>query len=81
MRILHTSDWHLGASLAGHERLAEQALFLDWLLQEACRLRLDALLISGDVYDTINPPIEAQRLLAQLLVPTFFDFCRLWPKK
>ena len=68
MRILHTSDWHLGASLAGHERLAEQALFLDWLLQEACRQRLDALLISGDVYDTINPPIEAQRLLAQFMV-------------
>lgn len=68
MKILHTSDWHLGATLAGHERLAEQARFLQWLLDAAVAQRVDALLVAGDVYDTVNPPVEAQRLLAWFLV-------------
>jgi len=68
MRILHTSDWHLGATLAGHERLPEQARFLQWLLDTALAQRIDALLVAGDIYDTVNPPVEAQRLLAWFLV-------------
>lgn len=68
MRLLHTSDWHLGATLAGHERLAEQALFLQWLLDTAVAQQVHAILIAGDIYDTVNPPVEAQRLFAHFLV-------------
>jgi len=62
IRILHTSDWHLGLELGGHDRLWEQAQFLDWLL-ETCRKRsIDALLVAGDVYDSANPSLAAQKL-------------------
>lgn len=67
-RLLHTSDWHLGLELGGHDRLDEQRLFLEWLV-ETCRAReVDALLVCGDVYDTVNPGVAAQRLFAQFLV-------------
>lgn len=68
IRFLHTSDWHLGLELGGHDRLPEQERFLDWLL-ETCRTRsIDALLVCGDVYDTVNPSVPAQRAFADFLV-------------
>lgn len=73
MRLLHTSDWHLGLELAGHDRLEEQARFLAWL-REQCRERSpDALLVAGDVYDVANPSSAAQRLLADFLVALHQD--------
>lgn len=68
MRILHTSDWHLGLELSGHDRLAEQSLFLEWLLERIREEEIDALLVAGDIYDTVNPPVAAQTLLAEFLV-------------
>lgn len=68
MRILHTADWHLGLELDGHSRLAEQKLFLAWLLDTCEQESVDAVLIAGDIYDTFNPPVEAQAMLAQFLV-------------
>ncbi len=68
MRILHTADWHLGLELDGHSRLAEQKLFLSWLLETCVQESVDAVLVAGDVYDTFNPPVEAQAMLAQFLV-------------
>lgn len=68
LRILHTSDWHLGLELGGHSRLAEQEAFLDWMLETCVRLSADVLLVCGDVFDVLNPPIEAQSLLARFLV-------------
>jgi len=68
IRILHTSDWHLGLETNGHERLAEQALFLDWLLETCETEAVDALLVAGDVYDVVNPSVAAQSLLAGFLV-------------
>ncbi|MEZ6185735.1 MAG: exonuclease SbcCD subunit D C-terminal domain-containing protein [Planctomycetota bacterium] len=61
MRILHTSDWHLGHSLHGQEQSAEHAAFLAWLLEQIEALAPDALLITGDVYETTTPPIAAER--------------------
>lgn len=62
MRILHTSDWHLGASLGGFGRLEEQRA----VLGEICRLardkHVDVVLLAGDVYDSFTPPAAAEQL-------------------
>ncbi len=60
-RILHTSDWHLGQSFHGFDRTWEHQRFLDWLLDVLVAQEIDALLISGDIFDTLNPPNVAQR--------------------
>jgi len=59
MKILHTADWHLGKKLEGYSRLPEQKDVLDEICQIVQREKPDAVLISGDIYDTYNPPIEA----------------------
>lgn len=67
MRLIHTSDWHLGQTLHGHDRGAEHAVFLDWLLDLLLARAADALLIAGDVFDQANPSAEAQRLYYRFL--------------
>ena len=67
MRLLHTSDWHLGATLGVIARDAEHRRFLDWLLDALERERVDALLIAGDIFDAANPPATAQRLYYEFL--------------
>ncbi|MCP5474539.1 MAG: exonuclease SbcCD subunit D C-terminal domain-containing protein [Rhodanobacteraceae bacterium] len=62
MKLLHTSDWHLGQTLHGHGREAEHRAFLDWLLDELQQRQPDALLIAGDVFDQANPSADALRL-------------------
>lgn len=68
MRILHTADWHLGARLIERDRLAEHAAFLDWLIDTLRAEKIDALLLSGDVFDAANPPQDA--------VALYFDFLK-----
>ncbi len=63
MKIIHTSDWHLGDSLNEHDRLPEQKAFLNWLLDVLKREKPDALLVSGDVYDTHTPSNAATEAL------------------
>lgn len=65
MRILHTSDWHLGRTLAGHDRSAEHAAFLDELV--ALSHEVDAVMVTGDVFDTANPPIAAEEMFFDAL--------------
>lgn len=60
--LIHTSDWHLGRSLYGQNRQAEFAAFLDWLLKQLTHWQSNALLIAGDVFDTITPNHAAQEL-------------------
>ncbi len=60
MRILHTSDWHLGHVLHQMSREVEHAAFLDWLVDVALREAVDAVVIAGDVFDNANPPATAQ---------------------
>ncbi|WP_207936297.1 exonuclease SbcCD subunit D C-terminal domain-containing protein [Pseudomonas sp. 51_B] len=68
MRLFHTSDWHLGQSLHGQERDFEHACFLDWLLGQLHLRQPDALLIAGDIFDTVNPPVKAQERLYDFIV-------------
>jgi DNA repair protein SbcD/Mre11 len=67
MRLLHTSDWHLGRSLHGHDLLAAQAAFVDALVDVVRAERVDAVLLSGDVHDRALPPVEAMRLFGEAL--------------
>ena len=63
MRLLHTSDWHLGQTLHNYERTYEHQCFLDWLLDTIVSEEVDALLIAGDIFDNTNPSSAAQRQL------------------
>lgn len=62
MRILHTSDWHLGRTLEGHDRHDEQAGFIDELCAIVDSERVDLVLVAGDVFDGANPPARAEQL-------------------
>lgn len=61
LRVVHTSDWHLGHTLASHSRAHEHARFFAWLLDLLEEEGADALLVSGDVYDRVIPPSSAVR--------------------
>jgi exonuclease SbcD len=63
MRILHTADWHIGQTLNGWTREHEHQQFLDRLHDLVVEEDVDALLVSGDIFDGINPSGESQRLL------------------
>ncbi|MBK5374407.1 exonuclease SbcCD subunit D C-terminal domain-containing protein [Pseudomonas sp. TH08] len=68
MRLFHTSDWHLGQNLHGQERDFEHACFLEWLLGQLKLAQPDVLLIAGDIFDTVNPPVKAQERLYDFIV-------------
>jgi len=68
MRFLHTSDWHLGRSLHRADLRAAQAAFLDHLVETARAERVDAVLVSGDVYDRAIPPLDAVAACEEALV-------------
>ena len=68
MRLFHTSDWHLGQNLHGQERDFEHTCFLDWLLGQLGLHRPDVLLIAGDIFDTVNPPLKAQERLYDFII-------------
>ena len=63
MRLLHTSDWHLGQTLHNSERGYEHQRFLDWLLDTLVAERVDVLLVAGDVFDNANPSAASQKQL------------------
>ncbi|NDK56690.1 exonuclease SbcCD subunit D C-terminal domain-containing protein [Pontibacter fetidus] len=68
MRVLHTSDWHLGQRLVTLERTDEHQHFLDWLLQTIAQEQIEVLLMAGDVFDTGAPSNTALKL--------YYDFLR-----
>ena len=68
MRILHTSDWHLGQHFMGKSRQAEHQALIDWLLVQVDAHAVDAVLIAGDIFDTGAPPSYARELYSHLVV-------------
>ncbi len=62
MRLLHTSDWHLGRSFHGTALLEEQAAVLERITAIAADAAVDAVVIAGDLYDRAIPPADAVRL-------------------
>jgi len=67
MKILHTSDWHLGKRLDYFSRLEEQRAVLTEICQLADAEDVDAIIVAGDLFDTFNPPVEAVELLYKTL--------------
>ena len=76
MRILHTSDWHLGRRLCGRERRGEFESFLAWLTDVLTEEKIDALIVAGDVFDSFTPPQWAQALYYDFLTRLSGTPCR-----
>ncbi|ASQ90783.1 exonuclease sbcCD subunit D [Prosthecochloris sp. GSB1] len=76
MKILHTSDWHLGRSLYGRKRYEEFAAFLDWLVGIIEDEGIDVLLVAGDVFDSSTPGNRAQELYYRFLCRVANSCCR-----
>ncbi|OBR92117.1 nuclease SbcCD subunit D [Clostridium ragsdalei P11] len=67
MRILHTSDWHLGKNLEGHSRMDEQEAFLKDFVHIVSDNNVDLIIIAGDIYDSPNPPARAEKMFYDTL--------------
>lgn len=68
MRILHTSDWHLGQFFINKSRAQEHQKFITWLLQQVRANDVDAVIIAGDIFDTGSPPSYARELYNQFVI-------------
>lgn len=76
MKILHTSDWHLGHRLHEQSQHEEQSLFLTWLIHYINKQTIDVLLISGDVFDTSAPSSQSLTLYYNFLVDLKASHCK-----
>ncbi len=68
MKFLHTSDWHVGKTLKGRNRLDEHKAVLAEIVGHARAHDVDAVIIAGDIYDTAVPSADAQRLVVKTLL-------------
>ncbi len=68
MRILHTSDWHLGRSFGPVSLAAEQQAFIDWLVAQTIEQRIDLVVVAGDVFDRSVAPIDAVVMFREALM-------------
>ncbi len=76
MRVLHTSDWHIGRTLYGRKRYEEFETFLSWLIETIQKNEINALLVAGDVFDTSTPSNRAQELYYRFLCRVAASSCR-----
>ncbi len=76
MKILHTSDWHIGRMLYGKKRYREFAQFLDWMVALIQKEMPEILIIAGDIFDTTTPSHRAQKLYYQFLARISVSGCR-----
>lgn len=76
MKIIHTSDWHLGQKFLFNDREEEHQLALDWLLESLIREKADGLIIAGDIFDIGNPPNYARRMYYQFLTRLIKTSCQ-----
>ncbi|WP_299570307.1 exonuclease subunit SbcD [uncultured Shewanella sp.] len=77
MRIIHTSDWHLGQNFYGKSRAQEHHLFMQWLLAQIQQHDVDVLIVAGDIFDTGTPPSYARSLYNQFIVDIQKTGCKL----
>lgn len=76
MKILHTSDWHIGSTLYGRKRYDESEQFLHWLVETIENHSVEALLVAGDIFDTSTPSNTAQELYYRFLNEVSRTTCR-----
>ncbi|MDX4945629.1 MULTISPECIES: exonuclease subunit SbcD [Providencia] len=77
MRIIHTSDWHLGQYFFTKSRAAEHQYFLTWLIEQVKQYQVDAVIVAGDIFDTGSPPSYARELYNQFVVSLQQTGCQL----
>ncbi|CQI89093.1 exonuclease subunit SbcD [Yersinia rohdei] len=77
MRIIHTSDWHLGQHFFTKSRAAEHQAFLHWLIEQIEENQIDALIVAGDIFDTGSPPSYARELYNRFVVELQPTGCQL----
>ncbi|WP_104402841.1 exonuclease subunit SbcD [Vibrio penaeicida] len=77
MRIIHTSDWHLGQNFYTKSRKNEHQAFLDWLLEQITEHQVNALIVAGDIFDTGSPPSYAREMYNQFVVALQKTQCAL----
>lgn len=75
MKILHTSDWHLGQSFMGKSREQEHQEFLSWLLDTVEKENINLLIVAGDIFDTATPPNYALELYYNFLTKLSSSSC------
>ncbi|WP_027358128.1 exonuclease SbcCD subunit D C-terminal domain-containing protein [Desulforegula conservatrix] len=76
MKIIHTSDWHIGRTLYGRKRYNEFEAFLDWLAELIEKENIDVLLVAGDIFDTSTPSNRAQEIYYRFLCRVSLSCCR-----
>jgi len=76
MKILHTSDWHLGQKFLTNDRKAEHEMALEWLYNTIESEKVDALIVAGDVFDIGNPPSYARTIYYRFLTKLQGSCCR-----
>lgn len=76
MKILHTSDWHLGQKLLSNDRFEEHQLALDWLIDLIEKEAIEILIISGDIFDVYNPPNYAREQYFRFLKKMVATCCQ-----
>ncbi|BFO08582.1 exonuclease subunit SbcD [Serratia rubidaea] len=77
MRLIHTSDWHLGQYFFTKSRAAEHQAFLRWLIAQIEQHQVDALIVAGDLFDTGSPPSYARELYNRFVVELQQTGCQL----
>lgn len=77
MRILHTSDWHLGQNFYTKSRAPEHEAFLNWLVSIVEQHHIDAVIVAGDIFDTGSPPSYARELYYRFVVQLQATGCTL----
>lgn len=76
MKILHTSDWHLGQYFMMKTRETEHLAFLDWLINLVNKEKIDAVLVAGDIFDSSSPPSYARKLYSDFIVKLQSSYCQ-----
>ena len=68
MKLLHTSDWHLGQNFISKSRQEEHKAFLAWLLETIEKEQINLLIVAGDIFDTTTPPNYALEMYYNFLI-------------
>ena len=77
MRIIHTSDWHLGQHFYGKSRANEHQQFLNWLIEQSQSRQVDAIVVAGDIFDTGTPPSYAREMYFDFIAKLHKTNCQL----
>jgi len=77
MRIIHTSDWHLGQYFYGKSRANEHQQFLHWLLAQVKEHNINAIIVAGDIFDTATPPSYARQMYFNFISELQYLDCQL----